>query len=89
MTQQDFSSPEHRLDNLSKLQIFQMYAELRRLIHHESHGNAPLKDLRVVCEVMEHNMAAFLDIPTTSLIGKLVDVASLDNKFRTGNGPAE
>jgi len=76
MPDQDFSAPEHRLDNLSTHRFFRVYALLRENIHSARWADAPVSDLREVCALVDSQLAKELGIPATTLIGRLVDLGA-------------
>lgn len=89
MAQEDLSSPTHRVANLSKGKFVRAYAELYNVIHDSRWSDKPVSDLRVVCEVLNANLAEAFDLTATTVVGMLVDVTSPERVFKTGSGPAE
>lgn len=89
MTQQDLSSPEHRVENLSRHQFVRAYAELHTLIHDPKWANNPVSDLKLVCEVLDVNIAQKFDLTVMTLRKMLGAVTDPEQLFKTGNGPAE
>lgn len=74
MTQQDLSSPAHRLDNLVNMRFVRAYAVLRYHIFDAGSDALTASDLRILCGLMEHNVAVDMDFPETALVGRLVDL---------------
>lgn len=80
MTQPDFSSPGHRLDNLKRFATFHAYADLRDAIHTPAYADKPISDLRQLCVLIERQLAGLLGVSHTGLLGALLDVADRDHK---------
>ena len=89
MTQQDFSEPAHRLENISQMQFFKAYAALRHLIFSRAWQGRPVEYLRLATGVIEHQLADMFDIPATTLVGKLVDTGYEVEKIKGRQGLAE
>lgn len=89
MPDNDFSSPQHRLENLSKHQFVRAYAVIHQVICREGWADNPVSDLRVVITVLDHVLAEQFSIPMTSLVGMLVDVDNEVGAFKTSSGRAE
>lgn len=89
MPDNDFSSPAHRVENLSKHTFVRAYAALHGVIHREAWADSPVSDLRVVVKVLDDVIAQTFDIPMTTLVGMLVDVDNQMGAFKTSSGRAE
>lgn len=82
----DFSDPVHRVGNLANMQFFQAYAVLRGFIYDAAWADAPIRDLRIACVVLEANLAEKFDIGLSTLVGAMVDVK---NKVKIAELPLE
>lgn len=89
MTQQDYSSTAHRVENLSRHQFVQAYAMIHEIINRANWADHPISDLRVVTKVLDESLARMFDIPMTTLLGMLVDVDESMGAFKTSSGRAE
>lgn len=89
MTDNDFSSPAHRVENLSRHHFVQAYAMVHEVINRPAWADKPISDLRVVTKVMDEVLARTFDIPMTTLLGMLVDVDERMGAFKTSSGRAE
>ena len=74
MTQQDFSSPDHRLDNLINMRFVRAYARLRHHVHNDGLDDDTAHWMRGYMGTLEENMAEEMCLPLTSLVGRLVDL---------------
>jgi len=72
----DFSSPNHRLDNLSNLRFVRAYARVRHHVYND--GNADLTEafLKGYMSSLEANLATDLGLSLTTLVGRLVDLGA-------------
>jgi hypothetical protein len=67
MSQPDYSSPDHRAENLMLGKFARAYAEIRAVINDERWQSNPVSDLRVVCEVLDAQLAQAFELPPSTL----------------------
>jgi hypothetical protein len=83
VSQQDYSSPQHRLDNLSNMRFVRAYAQVRHHVFHPVDEDCTAAFLRGYIGALDQSLAAQLEIPETLLVGRLVD---LGIELCTNNG---
>ena len=71
MSQPDWSSAQHRLDNLTNMRFVRLYAKLRYHIDHSFEEGITLSDLRTMMTVWERDVAKEMDFAHTPLAGRL------------------
>lgn len=74
MTQQDLSSPSHRIDNLVNMRFVQAYARVRHHLFNDDRDDDTTAFMRGYLGSMETELARDLDLPETTLVGRLVDL---------------
>jgi hypothetical protein len=89
MTQQDFSSPQHRIDNLTNMRFVRAYALLRHFIHDPELSQLPVHELKHLCSKLDAENADALGLPMTSLVGRLVDLGAATANYKDAPGLAE
>jgi hypothetical protein len=89
VTQEDLSQADHRLKNISYGKFFRAYAELHQVINDPRWADKPVSDLRVVCEVMNAQLAQMFDFTPSHLVKVLAAVTDPEHVFKTGSGRAE
>lgn len=88
MADNDLSSPEHRLDNLSKGKFFRAYAELHAIALDSRWRDKPISDLAVVVEVIDAQLAQMFDVSVMSLRNMLTAAVDPNLVFKTGQEQA-
>lgn len=74
MTQADFSSTAHRLDNLAHHLFVQAYAKVRYHVIEQAEQDLLGAFLRGYMDSLEKDIAEKLCVPQTTLVGKLIDL---------------
>ncbi len=74
MTQQDFSAPEHRMDNLSNMRFVKAYAKIRHHVFNPVEDDCTAAFLRGYIGSLDQHLAEDLGLPETTLVGRLVDI---------------
>lgn len=74
MTQQDLSSPDHRLDNLTNMRFVRAYARIRHHVFNPVDDDGTAAFLRGYIGSMDESLAKELGLPETMLVGRLVDL---------------
>lgn len=89
MTQQDLSSPDHRLDNLTNMRFVRAYARVRHHVFNPPEDDLTAAFLRGYLGSLEQELAKELGLPETMLVGRLVDLGRDLCDPKDGNGLAE
>ena len=87
MTQQDFSAPDHRIDNLVNMRFVRAYARVRHHVMHPVDDDCTAAFLRGYIESLDKSLADELCLPATTLVGRLVDLGRdlcTDNSAKDG-----
>jgi len=66
VTQQDLSSPAHRLENISKGLLFKAYATVFALAMNPDNAGGDLEALRPLFHTMNMELARTFDVATTA-----------------------
>jgi len=74
VTQQDYSSPEHRLDNLVNMRFVRAYARVRHHILNPLEDDQTSPYLQGYVMELDKHLADELQLPATTLVGRLVDL---------------
>lgn len=74
MSQPDLSSPQHRLDNISRGLLYRVYATIFALVHKEELANNPISDLRVMFDVANVDLAQKFDVLPSTWVNRLFEV---------------
>jgi hypothetical protein len=74
VTQQDLSSPQHRLDNLTNMRFVRAYAQIRHHVFTDDRQDETTDFLRGYIGEMDRQIAHELQLPETTLVGRLVDL---------------
>ena len=74
MSQQDYSSPNHRLDNLTNMRFVRAYARIRHHVFNPIDDDLSNAFLRGYIASMDQDLAQELELPETLLVGRLGDL---------------
>jgi len=74
MTYQDFSSTDHRLDNLINMRFVRAYAKIRHHVMNPRGEGYSTPFLVGYIGEMDKQLADELQLPATTLVGRLVDL---------------
>jgi hypothetical protein len=89
MADVDYSGPEHRLDNLQNMRFVRAYARVRHQVYKRADEDFLGAFLRGYMESLEHNIAEEMQLPETTLVGRLVDLGRDLCEFNDGQDQAE
>lgn len=89
MTQEDLSSTAHRLDNLTNMRFVRAYALVRAFIFDPELAMLPSHEHKALFTALEREIADAMGLPTTSLVGRLVDLGEALRQEPTAPGLAE
>ena len=74
MTQPDWSSTAHRLDNLAKQKFVQAWARVRHHVYLDENADYTALFLRGYMSVIENHIASEVGISESTLVGRLIDI---------------
>lgn len=89
MSQPDWSSREHRLDNLTNMRFVRLYAKVRYMTMRSFEMGITLSDLRSVMLEWEQEVAKEMDFNHTTLAGRLEELGQDLLKANSGQDEAE
>ncbi len=74
MTQQDFSDPNHRIDNLSTMRFVRAYATVRYHVLFDEIEDHTTSFLKGYITETDRQLAVELQLPEMTLFGRLTDL---------------
>jgi hypothetical protein len=89
VTQQDLSSDTHRLDNLVNMRFVRAYALVRAFIFDPELAMLPAHEHKALFTALEREISDAMGLPTTSLVGRLVDLGEALRQEPNAPGLAE
>lgn len=89
MTQQDLSSPHHRIDNLINMRFVRAYAKIRHHVFTDDRKDETTDFLRGYLGELERQFAFELQLPETTLVGRLVDLGRDLCEWKSGQDEAK
>jgi hypothetical protein len=84
----DFSDPVHRIGNLTNMRFVQAWARIRHHVFAGEMEEPILPWIRGYMMEMERQIAEELDLPTTTLVGRLVDLGNELTESKDGQDQA-